>query len=137
MRSEARHSPEAEHTVWWLLLCRAAERAARVAEREAMIAEADATVDKLRALHKHTMGYEDACVARGADCELDEIAEAIRGLAPPAAQSEQDVDDAMVERACIAYSEATYGQCTETRREAMIRSGAMHAALLAALGGKR
>lgn len=68
-------------------------------------------------------------------CELDEIAEAIRGLAPPAAQSEQDVDDAMVERACIAYSEATYGQCTETRREAMIRSGAMHAALLAALGG--
>ena len=70
-------------------------------------------------------------------CELDEIAEAIRGLAPPAAQSEQDVDDAMVERACIAYSEATYGQCTETRREAMIRSGAMHAALLAALGGQR
>lgn len=31
MRSEARHSPEAEYTVWWLLLCRAAERAARAA----------------------------------------------------------------------------------------------------------
>lgn len=29
MRCEARHSPEAEHTVWWLLLCRAVERAAR------------------------------------------------------------------------------------------------------------
>lgn len=31
MRSEARLSPEAEHTVWWLLLCRAVERAARAA----------------------------------------------------------------------------------------------------------
>ena len=73
MRSEARHSPESEHTVWWLLLCRAAERTARVAEREAMIAEADATVDKLRALHKHTMGYEDACVARGAELVADAL----------------------------------------------------------------
>lgn len=35
MRIAARHSPEAEHTVWWLLLCRAVERAAREAEREA------------------------------------------------------------------------------------------------------
>jgi hypothetical protein len=32
-----------------------------------MIAEADATVDKLRALHKHAMGYEDVCVARGVE----------------------------------------------------------------------
>ena len=28
MRSDARHSPEAEHTVWWMLLARAVERAA-------------------------------------------------------------------------------------------------------------
>lgn len=25
MREEVRHSPEAEHTVWWLLLCRKVE----------------------------------------------------------------------------------------------------------------
>lgn len=74
MRQAARHSPEAEHTVWWLLLCRAVERAARADERERMIAEADATLDKLRALHRATMGYEDACVARGAEL----VAEALR-----------------------------------------------------------
>ena len=51
----------------------AGERAARAAEREALIAEADATVDKLRALHKHTMGYEDACVARGAELVADAL----------------------------------------------------------------
>lgn len=34
MRSDARHSPEAEHTVWWMLLARAVERAAY--ERAAM-----------------------------------------------------------------------------------------------------
>lgn len=28
MRSDARHSPEAEHTVWWMILARAVERAA-------------------------------------------------------------------------------------------------------------
>lgn len=49
------------------------ERAARAAEREALIAEADATVNKLRALHKHTMGYEDACVARGAELVADAL----------------------------------------------------------------
>ena len=38
MRSEARHSPEAEHTVWWLLLCRAVERAARAAAFDDAIA---------------------------------------------------------------------------------------------------
>ena len=38
MRQAARLSPEAEHTVWWLLLCRAVARAARADEREAMIA---------------------------------------------------------------------------------------------------
>ena len=58
----------------------AVERAARVAEREAMIAEADATVDKLRALHKHAMGYEDACVARGAELVADALrARCLRG----------------------------------------------------------
>lgn len=31
MRQAARLSPEAEHTVWWLLLCRAVERASRAA----------------------------------------------------------------------------------------------------------
>ena len=51
----------------------ARERAARAAEREALIAEADATVDKLRALHRTTMGYEDACVARGAELVADAL----------------------------------------------------------------
>jgi hypothetical protein len=37
MRQAARLSPEADHTVWWLLLCRAVERAARAAAlREAV-----------------------------------------------------------------------------------------------------
>ena len=71
-------------------------------------------------------------------CELDEIAEAIRGLAPPL-RSPKGLDDAMVETGPVASRdralEATYGQCTETRREAMIRSGPCIAALLAALGG--
>lgn len=31
MRSEVRASPEAEHTVWWLLLCRAVEQRVRAA----------------------------------------------------------------------------------------------------------
>ena len=46
MRQAARHSPEAEHTVWWLLLCRAAERAARAAAfREAADFLASVTPD--------------------------------------------------------------------------------------------
>jgi hypothetical protein len=39
MRQAARRSPEAEHTVWWLLLCREVKRAARAAEREWMAAQ--------------------------------------------------------------------------------------------------
>lgn len=38
MRSEARLSPEAEYTVWWLLLCRAVERAARAAALDDVVA---------------------------------------------------------------------------------------------------
>lgn len=34
MRSEVRASPEAEHTVWWLLLCRAVEQRVRAALAE-------------------------------------------------------------------------------------------------------
>lgn len=48
MRCEARHSPEAEHTVWWLLLCRAVERAARAAAfREAARVASDAGLLKM------------------------------------------------------------------------------------------
>ena len=62
MRSEARHSPEAEHTVWWLLLCRAVERAARAAA----LREAAEVCDEL----SNDFGDQ----AADPDCELDEEA---------------------------------------------------------------
>lgn len=48
MRSEVRASPEAEHTVWWLLLCRAVEQRvlAALAAREGEPASADGMVDR-------------------------------------------------------------------------------------------
>lgn len=43
-----------------------------------------------------------------------------------------DITDAMVEAACVAFSQCI--DATETRRDAMVRSAAIAAALRAALG---
>ena len=44
--------------------------------------EADAVVAKLRALHRTTMGYEDACVLRGAEMVADAIRAALDAQRP-------------------------------------------------------
>lgn len=65
MRLDARHSPEAEHTVWWMLLARAVERAA--------YAKAE----------KRCRDISNACDATGADvaaATASVCADAIRAL---------------------------------------------------------
>jgi hypothetical protein len=39
--------------------------------------DADAVVERLRALHRTTMGYEDACVLRGAEMVADALRAAL------------------------------------------------------------
>ena len=55
------------------------ERAIVAAERERCVKECDAVVDQLRALHRATMGYEDACVLRGAELVADALREGLEG----------------------------------------------------------
>ena len=72
MRLDARHSPEAEHTVWWMLLARAVERAAY--ERAAQ--ECIETAAELR---RCADGCTDGRYDWKADGALD-CADAIRAL---------------------------------------------------------
>jgi hypothetical protein len=53
--------------------------AAPPAPSQEAMREADAVVAKLRALHRTTMGYEDACVLRGAEMVADTIRAALGG----------------------------------------------------------
>ena len=71
MRSDARHSTEAEHTVWWMLLARAVERAAY--ERAAQACEAQISGSDHHYLATH--GHWDHMAQAATNC-----AAAIRAL---------------------------------------------------------
>lgn len=58
------------------MLTQAAPDALREAARMALEA-ADSVVSQLSALHRATMGYEDACVLRGAELVADALREAL------------------------------------------------------------